>query len=65
VVIDDWYRRRSAQIPAATLLGMKPTIAIVDGRRVVWYPEFAIPDVLDAGKDVPSPKPDWEKMFQR
>ena len=45
---------------------MRAEIAILsDGRRVVWYPELAIPDVLDDGKDPPSPEPDWAKMFQR
>ncbi len=44
---------------------MKPTIAIVDGRRILYFAEAVIPDVLDAGEDAPSPEPDWGKMFQR
>ena len=64
MVTDDWYRRRSPQIAAATLLGeMRAEIAIVNGRRVVWYPELAIPDVLDAGEDAPSGPSDWWKLF--
>ncbi len=43
---------------------MKATIAIVNGRRVVWYPGLAIPDVLDDGKEPPSPA-NWWEVFER